>query len=105
MACLQEWLVKFRILKSDRREFVILDKVSGVIPPSRICLLLGPPGSGKSTLLQALAGKLDAPDLRVGTRIHRLLNSLYALPLLPIYTKDQVTSFEEINPAPLHEGQ
>lgn len=58
-------MVKARILRSDRRKFVILDKISGVIPHSRICLLLGPPGSGKSTLLQALAGKLDAPDLKV----------------------------------------
>ena len=57
--------MKARILRSDRRRFIILDKISGVIPPSRICLLLGPPGSGKSTLLQALAGKLDSPDLKV----------------------------------------
>jgi len=61
----QEWLVKFRILRSDRRRFTILDSISGTIPPNRICLMLGPPGSGKSTLLQALAGKLDAPDLKV----------------------------------------
>ena len=57
--------MKARILRSDRRKYVILDKISGIIPHSRICLLLGPPGSGKSTLLQALAGKLDAPDLRI----------------------------------------
>ena len=57
--------MKFKILRSDRCKFVILDKVSGIVPPSRLCLLLGPPGSGKSTLLQALAGKLDAPDLKV----------------------------------------
>lgn len=57
--------MKARILRSDRRRYVILDKISGIIPHSRICLLLGPPGSGKSTLLQALAGKLDAPDLRI----------------------------------------
>ncbi|XP_062206068.1 ABC transporter G family member 41-like isoform X2 [Phragmites australis] len=37
----------------------ILDNVSGIIKPSRLTLLLGPPGSGKSTLLKALAGKLQ----------------------------------------------
>lgn len=56
---MQEWLVKFRMIKSERRKFQILDNISGVIPPNRICLLLGPPGSGKSTLLQALAGKMQ----------------------------------------------
>ncbi|TVU00018.1 hypothetical protein EJB05_54596, partial [Eragrostis curvula] len=38
----------------------ILNNVSGIIRPSRLTLLLGPPGCGKSTLLKALAGKLDA---------------------------------------------
>ncbi|KAI9109270.1 hypothetical protein K1719_019893 [Acacia pycnantha] len=37
----------------------ILKDVSGVIKPSRLTLLLGPPGSGKTTLLLALAGKLE----------------------------------------------
>ncbi|TVU00019.1 hypothetical protein EJB05_54597, partial [Eragrostis curvula] len=37
----------------------ILNNVSGIIKPSRLTLLLGPPGCGKSTLLKALAGKLD----------------------------------------------
>jgi hypothetical protein len=38
----------------------ILRDVSGVVRPSRMTLLLGPPSSGKTTLLLALAGKLDA---------------------------------------------
>jgi ABC-type multidrug transport system ATPase subunit len=42
----------------------ILKNVSGVVRPSRMTLLLGPPSSGKTTLLLALAGKLD-PGLRV----------------------------------------
>ncbi|KAL4325327.1 hypothetical protein GQ457_11G006290 [Hibiscus cannabinus] len=42
----------------------ILKDVSGVVKPSRMTLLLGPPSSGKTTLLLALAGKLDA-SLRV----------------------------------------
>ncbi|CAD6336580.1 unnamed protein product [Miscanthus lutarioriparius] len=41
----------------------ILKDVSGVVRPSRMTLLLGPPSSGKTTLLLALAGKLD-PTLR-----------------------------------------
>ncbi|CAJ1967703.1 unnamed protein product [Sphenostylis stenocarpa] len=46
----------------------ILKDVSGVVKPSRMTLLLGPPGSGKTTLLQALAGKMDR-DLRVSGRV------------------------------------
>ncbi|KAF4399195.1 hypothetical protein G4B88_022278 [Cannabis sativa] len=38
----------------------ILRNVSGIIKPSRMTLLLGPPSSGKTTLLLALAGKLDS---------------------------------------------
>uniref|UniRef100_J3NCE9 ABC transporter domain-containing protein n=1 Tax=Oryza brachyantha TaxID=4533 RepID=J3NCE9_ORYBR len=37
----------------------ILKNVSGIIKPSRLTLLLGPPGCGKTTLLKALAGKLS----------------------------------------------
>ena len=62
MPFLQDVLVKLRLKKSDKRKFIILDQLSGYIPPNRICLLLGPPGSGKSTLLQALAGKLQNTD-------------------------------------------
>ncbi|XP_056168815.1 pleiotropic drug resistance protein 3-like isoform X3 [Syzygium oleosum] len=45
--------------KSQASKIRILKDVSGVIKPSRLTLLLGPPGSGKTTLLKALAGKLD----------------------------------------------
>ncbi|XP_072974963.1 ABC transporter G family member 41-like isoform X2 [Typha angustifolia] len=44
---------------SSRANITILKDVSGVIKPSRMTLLLGPPGCGKTTLLLALAGKLD----------------------------------------------
>ncbi|XXG90712.1 hypothetical protein AAC387_Pa12g2411 [Persea americana] len=37
----------------------ILRDVSGLIKPSRMTLLLGPPSCGKTTLLRALAGNLD----------------------------------------------
>ncbi|XP_050380227.1 pleiotropic drug resistance protein 3-like isoform X2 [Argentina anserina] len=43
--------------KSEVYKLEILKNVSGIIKPSRMTLLLGPPGCGKTTLLQALAGK------------------------------------------------
>ncbi|KAL7247866.1 hypothetical protein ACSBR2_002720 [Camellia fascicularis] len=53
---------------SKKRKIQILKDVSGIIKPSRMTLLLGPPGAGKTTLLLALAGKLDQ-DLRVSGKI------------------------------------
>ncbi|XP_023771181.1 ABC transporter G family member 29 [Lactuca sativa] len=47
-----------RLSKSTK--LTILSDASGIIKPSRMTLLLGPPSSGKTTLLQALAGKLDS---------------------------------------------
>ncbi|KAG5227869.1 pleiotropic drug resistance protein [Salix suchowensis] len=52
-----------RILPSRKKPLAILKDVSGIIKPSRLTLLLGPPSSGKTTLLLALAGKLD-PSLK-----------------------------------------
>jgi ABC-type multidrug transport system fused ATPase/permease subunit len=57
-------LGKIGLSPSKRRVVNILKEVSGIVRPSRMTLLLGPPGSGKTTLLQALSGKL-ADDLRV----------------------------------------
>ncbi|XP_019708972.1 ABC transporter G family member 39 isoform X2 [Elaeis guineensis] len=56
------------ILPSRKRPITILNDISGVIRPSRMTLLLGPPGSGKTTLLLALAGKLDT-RLKVSGRV------------------------------------
>ncbi|KAG1346222.1 ABC transporter G family member 39 [Cocos nucifera] len=56
------------ILPSRKRPITILNDISGVIRPSRMTLLLGPPGSGKTTLLLALAGKLDT-SLKVSGRV------------------------------------
>ncbi|KAK9170462.1 hypothetical protein Syun_002602 [Stephania yunnanensis] len=53
---------------SKKRTKSILRCVSGIVKPSRMTLLLGPPASGKSTILKALAGKLDE-ELRVNGKI------------------------------------
>ncbi|CAH1440214.1 unnamed protein product [Lactuca virosa] len=45
---------------SKSTKLTLLSDASGIIKPSRMTLLLGPPSSGKTTLLQALAGKLDS---------------------------------------------
>ncbi|KAM7254437.1 hypothetical protein ACFE04_003817 [Oxalis oulophora] len=55
-------MVGIRLAK--RKKLTILQNTSGIIKPSRMTLLLGPPSSGKTTLLLALAGKLD-PNLKV----------------------------------------
>ncbi len=57
-------LTKLRLLRSTKRDLVILDNVNGVIPPRRLTLLLGPPSAGKTTLLKALAGKLRGVKVR-----------------------------------------
>ncbi|PIN20808.1 Pleiotropic drug resistance proteins (PDR1-15), ABC superfamily [Handroanthus impetiginosus] len=53
---------------SKKRVVKILQDINGIIRPSRMALLLGPPGSGKTTLLKALAGKAD-DDMRVTGKI------------------------------------
>ncbi|KAL9419245.1 hypothetical protein AB3S75_037074 [Citrus x aurantiifolia] len=57
-----------RLFPSKKRKLEILHDVSGIVKPSRMTLLLGPPGSGKTTLLQALSGKSDK-SLRVSGRV------------------------------------
>ncbi|XP_071686005.1 pleiotropic drug resistance protein 1-like [Rutidosis leptorrhynchoides] len=53
------FLSLFRLLPNSKKHITILDNVSGIVKPSRMTLLLGPPSSGKTTLLLAMAGKLD----------------------------------------------
>ncbi|KAK4427940.1 ABC transporter G family member 35 [Sesamum alatum] len=58
----------FGIKLAERMERKILNDVSGIIKPSRMTLLLGPPSSGKTTLLLALAGRLN-PSLKASGEI------------------------------------
>ncbi|KAJ3694173.1 hypothetical protein LUZ60_009653 [Juncus effusus] len=57
-----------RIFPGRRAKLPILDNISGIIRPSRMTLLLGPPSSGKTTLLLALAGRLGT-DLQMSGNI------------------------------------
>ncbi|KAK1306546.1 Pleiotropic drug resistance protein 6 [Acorus calamus] len=61
-------LRQLRIFPGGRKKLAILDNISGIIRPSRMTLLLGPPSSGKTTLLLALAGRLG-PDLQISGEI------------------------------------
>ncbi|KAK2364343.1 pleiotropic drug resistance protein [Trifolium repens] len=58
----------FPLAPSKKKNIRILKDVSGIIKPSRMTLLLGPPGSGKTTLLKTLAESLDR-NLKVRGRI------------------------------------
>ncbi|XP_024517239.1 ABC transporter G family member 34 [Selaginella moellendorffii] len=53
-----------RLVPTRKRSLTVLNNISGIIKPSRITLLLGPPGSGRTTFLLALSGKLR-DDLKV----------------------------------------
>ncbi|WOL19176.1 ABC transporter G family member 45 [Canna indica] len=53
---------------TSKRPIKILNGLKGIIRPSRMTLVLGPPGSGKSTFLKALSGKLE-PGLKFRGRV------------------------------------
>lgn len=61
-------LGRVHLVPERRRNLTVLNNVTGIVKPSRMTLLLGPPASGKTTLLLALAGKLD-PELRVSGQV------------------------------------
>ncbi|XP_056685518.1 pleiotropic drug resistance protein 2-like isoform X2 [Spinacia oleracea] len=75
MNILEMILGLIRLTPSNKRTIKILQDVSGIVKPSRMTLLLGPPDSGKSTLLQALAGRLDK-DLKVFSSIPFLIDNI-----------------------------
>ncbi|XP_010553380.1 PREDICTED: ABC transporter G family member 39-like isoform X2 [Tarenaya hassleriana] len=56
------------LVPSKKKKIEILKDISGIVKPSRMTLLLGPPASGKTSLLIALAGKLD-DSLKMSGRI------------------------------------
>ncbi|KAF3617588.1 hypothetical protein FXO38_33899 [Capsicum annuum] len=62
------FLEKIKIVPSKKRIVNILRHVNGIVRPSRMTLLLGPPGFGKTTLLKTFVGVLDK-DPRVNGRI------------------------------------
>ncbi|KAK3010447.1 hypothetical protein RJ639_010656 [Escallonia herrerae] len=64
----EAFLRQLRIFPGRRRKLSILNNISGIVRPSRLTLLLGPPSSGKTTLLLALAGRLG-PGLQVSGKI------------------------------------
>ncbi|GMN39375.1 hypothetical protein TIFTF001_008608 [Ficus carica] len=68
MNTIESVLGMVRIAPSKKRKIQMLKDVSGIVRPSRMTLLLGPPGAGKTTLLLALAGKLDQ-DLRASGKV------------------------------------
>ncbi|BFG24580.1 hypothetical protein CerSpe_108540 [Prunus speciosa] len=65
---LEGFLTSLHLLKSRKKKLSILGDLSGIIRPSRITLLLGPPSSGRTTLLLALAGKLP-PDVKFSGKV------------------------------------
>ncbi|KAI5680627.1 hypothetical protein M9H77_01854 [Catharanthus roseus] len=64
----EAFLRQLRIYSGKRRKLTILNDISGIIRPSRLTLLLGPPSSGKTTLLRALAGLIKS-DLQMSGKI------------------------------------
>ncbi|TXG58314.1 hypothetical protein EZV62_016143 [Acer yangbiense] len=65
---IESFLGFLHLIPQKKRKIQILNAASGVIRPSRMTLLLGPPGSGKTTLMLALAGKLG-DDLRTSGKV------------------------------------
>ncbi|KAK1305746.1 Pleiotropic drug resistance protein 2 [Acorus calamus] len=64
----QELMGLFHMTLDRKKSVKILKGLKGIIRPSRMTLVLGPPGSGKSTFLRALAGKLD-PSLKLKGKV------------------------------------
>ncbi|KAK1300229.1 Pleiotropic drug resistance protein 2 [Acorus calamus] len=76
MNTLEGMLGLIRLSRSKKRINNILRGLSGILKPSRMTLLLGPPSSGKTTLLLALAGKLDEKLRACNWKYHILWASI-----------------------------
>ncbi|KAL7594961.1 hypothetical protein Lser_V15G29884 [Lactuca serriola] len=81
---------------SKKKKVKILQSISGIIKPSRMTLLLGPPGAGKTSLLLALAGKMDH-DLKVSGNVS------YCGHQLSEFTPQRTCAY--ISPHNLHTGE
>jgi len=58
------WSQMFCFFRARKiKEKTILSKISGILKPGTMTLVLGPPGSGKSSLLKALAGRLPRHEV------------------------------------------
>ncbi|XP_051137169.1 ABC transporter G family member 32-like isoform X2 [Andrographis paniculata] len=64
----EAFLRQLGIFSGGKKNFSILKNINGIIRPSRLTLLLGPPSSGKTTFLLALAGRL-ASSLKMSGKI------------------------------------
>ncbi|KAL8521952.1 hypothetical protein ACS0TY_012197 [Phlomoides rotata] len=64
----EAFLRRLGIFSGRRQKLSILNNIDGIIRPSRLTLLLGPPSSGKTTFLLALAGRL-APSLQMSGKV------------------------------------
>ncbi|XP_020691517.1 ABC transporter G family member 45 isoform X1 [Dendrobium catenatum] len=65
---MQELTELLRPSSTNKKPIRILNGLTGVIKPSRMTLILGPPGSGKSTFLRALSKKLD-PAFKISGKV------------------------------------
>ncbi|KAL4575281.1 hypothetical protein LXL04_022123 [Taraxacum kok-saghyz] len=61
---IEGFLQVLRIVPSNKQVLKILQDVSGILRPSRMTLLLGPPSAGKTTFLKTLAG-VPVKDLTI----------------------------------------
>ncbi|KAF3795433.1 hypothetical protein EJ110_NYTH04969 [Nymphaea thermarum] len=86
-----------RLTPSKKRVLKILNEVSGILRPTRMTLLLGPPGSGKTTLLLALAGRLDKKKLKRndhGAYTEPMNDAYFLLRLLTVAGKNKYNGHE-----------
>ena len=85
-----QWgFLRLGLLRSEKKQLVILNNISSLLTPGRFTLLLGPPASGKSTLLKLLAGKLQRGsglDVRARACYPTLPYPTLPYPILPYQT-------------------